>query len=320
MPLQVAYYSSGRMKDAVDNFIRQNEIDLIYVHLFRMAHYVEHIRGVYKILDMTDIVSEHLERSIKFRSWPDRQVYSVERLRIKEYEKRIAERFDECWVISRREAEILLGFSPLVNVKIIPNGVDLELFKPRQVDKDNRLVFVGHLRSAYNVDAVVFFCDEILPRVKESVPSVRLYVVGSRPHRKIKQRARQGTVVATGFVEDLCGFLNKSKIFVAPFRFASGIQNKILEAMATGLPVVTTSPGNEGLGAKPDEEIVIADDPEEFSTRLVYLLRDDKRREEIGLKAREFVKREFTWNRAAERIQEVQQIISAGRSSWQTKK
>lgn len=306
-PLQVAYYSSRRMGRIVNSFMQQNKIDLIFVHLFRMAQYVEKVRDIYKILDMTDVVSQHLERSIKFRSWPGKQIYSSEWLRIKEYEKRITMRFDECWVISNREAEALLNISPLSKVKIIPNGVDVELFKPQQQDKDDRLSFVGYLSSAYNVDAILFFYEEILPQVKKSIPTVKFYVAGNRPHHKITKLARDGDMVITGFVDDLCGFLNKSKIFVAPFRFASGIQNKILEAMSTGLPVVTTSVANEGLGAVPDEEILIADTPKEFSAQIVHLLRDDRRREEIGLKARGFVKKKFNWDRVAERVKEVEQ-------------
>lgn len=314
-PLQVAYYKSKNMKHVVDSFIRQNQIDLIYVHLFRMAHYVEYHEGIYKILDFTDVISNHLEKSIKFRSWLDRQLYSVEWLRIKAYEKKISQKFDECWVISRREAELLSGFSPLANVKIVPIGVDSKLFKPIEDDKDDLLIFVGYLRSAYNVDAILFFCRQILPRVKKAFPSVKFYVVGDHPHRKIRTLAKEGNIVVTGFVKDLCGLLNKSKIFVAPFRFSSGIQTKILEAMATGLPVVCTSMANEGLGATPNEEILVADDPEEFANYIINLLDDDRRREKIGLRAREFVKKHFNWNKVAQRIEELGNRICVNRPS-----
>jgi len=281
-----------------------------------MAYYVEECQqGIYKVLDFTDVISNHLERSIKFRSWLERQIYSVEWLRIKEYEKKISRKFDECWVISRKEAEILSNFSPLANVKIVPNGVDLELFKPIKDNKDDRLIFVGYLRSAYNVDAILFFCRQILPRVKKAFPSVKFYVVGDQPPRKIRALAKEGNVVVTGFVDDLCGLLNKSKIFVAPFQFSSGVQNKILEAMASGLPVVCTSLTNEGLGATPNEEILIADDPKKFSDYLIELLTDDKRREKIGLQAREFVKRNFDWNRVVQRIEEIGNFIFTNRPS-----
>jgi sugar transferase (PEP-CTERM/EpsH1 system associated) len=308
-PLQVAYYKSKSMKNLVDSFIRQHQIDLIYVHLFRMAPYVEHYKGIYKIIDFTDVVSGHLERSIPFRSWMDKQIYSIEWPRIRAYEKEVSRKFDECWVISEREAKLLSDFSPSANIKIVPNGVDLSLFKPSEDDKGDHLVFVGHLKSAYNVDAILHFCEQILPRVKKVIPSVKLYIVGPQPHRKIRAMVEKESVVITGYVEDLCGLLNKSKIFVAPFRFCSGIQNKILEAMATGLPVVCTSVANEGLGAGPGDGILIADDPKTFSEYLIELLKDDQRRKELGTHARQFVRCNFDWNKVVQRVDEIENFI-----------
>jgi sugar transferase (PEP-CTERM/EpsH1 system associated) len=310
-PLQVAYYGSERMRRTVASFIDRSTIDLIYVHLFRMAPYAENGKGIYKVLDFTDIVSEHLRSSIRFRSWGDKRIHSLEWARIRNYEIKMSQKFDECWVISHKEAELLSRLSPEANVQIVPNGVDFHSFKPMPGDKSDQLIFVGHLSSAYNVDAVLFFCREILPRVKKSIPWVKFCIVGRSPHGKIRRLADQRTTIVTGFVEDLCGLLNKSKVFVAPFRFASGIQNKILEAMASGLPVVATSIANEGLRATPNEEILIADDPEMFSNLLIELLTDGNRREKIGARAREFVEKNFNWNASANRIREIERVVSS---------
>jgi sugar transferase (PEP-CTERM/EpsH1 system associated) len=316
MPLQIAYYQSKNMQKLVDLFLRQHQIDLIYVHLFRMAPYVEDCRNIYKTLDLTDVVSGHLERSLPFRSWLDRQLYSIEWRRIRSYEKMISEKFDECWVISETEAKLLSSFSSANNVKIIPNGVDFYYFTPVEAEKKCQLIFVGYLKSAYNVDAILFFSKHIFPLVKKVIPDVNFCIVGTNPHHRIRNLATVEGIKVKGFVEDLGGILNSSKVFVAPFRFCSGIQNKILEAMAAGLPVVCTTIAAEGINAGPNEGLLVANDPKEFSEYLIDLLRNDQKRKELGCSARQFVQKHYSWDYAVQRINEIESILSSDRHTF----
>jgi sugar transferase (PEP-CTERM/EpsH1 system associated) len=309
-PLQIAYYQSRKMRRRIHEFLNQNSIDLIYVHLFRMASYVEHHQNLYKLVDLTDAVSSEMEKSLEYRSGINKWIYSLEFSRIREYERKITTGFDECWVISQRDAEILKKLSPSSNIVVMPNGVNMNFFRPlNNSTKEKIIIFVGHLRVDHNIDAVLFFYHDIFPLIIKKYPETNFYIVGPDPHSKIKNLCKDPRVIVTGFIEDLNHYLNKAMVFVAPLRFASGIQNKILEAMSAGVPVVCSSLANEGLQAKVGQDILVADNPLEFANLVNDLMNNPKKVEFLTQNAREFVRRNFNWNLAVDRITGIERMI-----------
>jgi Glycosyltransferase len=144
---------------------------------------------------------------------------------------------------------------------------------------------------------------------KKEYPDIKMLIVGSNPDRKIKSLA-DDNVVVTGFVEDIRPLLNRAKLFVAPLRSGSGIQNKILEAFACGLPVVTTSYGNAGIKAADEKQVIVRDNPDEFAQIIISLLGDNSKRNELGKSARELVEKEFSWENRAIRLEEIYQSLN----------
>jgi glycosyltransferase involved in cell wall biosynthesis len=137
--------------------------------------------------------------------------------------------------------------------------------------------------------------------------------VGADPDPQIQRLGQEPSVTVTGFVPDLNEHLNRAAVFVAPLRFAAGIQNKVLEAMAAGTPVVTTSLINEGLGARPDHDLLVADDVESTVQKVVLLLQNEKHREQIARAGCEFVRRKYSWNHVVDRVEDIENSLAQGR-------
>lgn len=307
-PLQSLYYRDGAMQALIDKVAAEGGFDAAYIHLFRMAPYLVNHNNLYRIIDLTDVISQEVVRSLPYRPLFWRVVYGVERPRIEAYERYVAQHFEETWLIAEPDRRVLAAAVPGSNIRVVPNGVDLDRFKPLGKEPGgNALVFVGHMGVFHNVDAALFLAREILPRVQRELPDCRLTIAGAEPARIVQQLAEENpAVTVTGFVPDLNGCLNESAVLAAPLRFAAGVQNKVLEAMAAGRPVVTTSLVNEGIGAKPGKELFVADEPDEMAAQIVALFRQEKLRQTIGTAAREFVKLNFSWKYAVRRMEEIE--------------
>jgi sugar transferase (PEP-CTERM/EpsH1 system associated) len=304
------------MRRLVDDLITTSSFDAAYVHLFRMAPYVAHHSHLYRIVDLTDVISREIDLSLPHRSPVSRAVYRLERGRIGRYERWVAEKFEETWLISESDRKALVQSCPTANIRVVPNGVDLELFHPTdQPRTSDTLIFVGHLRVLHNIDAATCLARDIMPLVQKEVPGCTLNIVGADPAPQVQQLGQSPAVTVTGYVEDLNGYLNQADVFVAPLRFAAGIQNKVLEAMAAGRPVVTTSLVNEGLGAQPDHELLIADDAQTMAQQIVVLLTNPLLREQIGGAGRRFVEQRYSWSHAVDRMRTIQEDLEQNRDS-----
>ena len=176
------------------------------------------------------------------------------------------------------------------------------------------LVFVGHMGVFHNIDAAERLATFILPRVREEVPSARLDIIGAEPTARVRALAGRPCVRVLGHVTDLNAALNEATVFVAPLRFAAGVQNKALEAMAAGLPVVTTAEVNAGLRATPGEHLLVAEDDEMLAALTIDLLRDPAQRARLAAAGREFVLREFRWEAVAERMREIATRVASGQA------
>jgi sugar transferase (PEP-CTERM/EpsH1 system associated) len=312
-PLQVLYYRSGAMQSLIAEVTSRTAFDAAYVHLFRMAPYVEHLTGMYRIVDLTDVISKEISLSLPYRGLASRLLYRMEKPRIARYERWVAQTFEESWLISEADRKLLAAACPRANIRVVPNGVDLDWFHPTgQVREPNSLIFVGHMGVFHNIDAAIHLVTDVLPLVREQIPDCRLKIVGADPDPQIRRLDHDPSVTVTGFVPDLNEELNQAAVFVAPLRFAAGVQNKVLEAMAAGTPVVTTSLINEGLGAQADHELLVADDAVSTAEQIVLLLQDRERREQIGQAGRQFVVRNYRWTHVVERVRGIENRLAKG--------
>jgi sugar transferase (PEP-CTERM/EpsH1 system associated) len=306
-PLQALYYRLGAMRRMVDDMIATTDFQVAYVHLFRMAPYVADHTQLYRIVDLTDVISREIDLSLPYRSLASRAVYRLETKRINRYEQWVAQNFEETWLISNSDGQALTQAAPQANIRIVPNGIDFDQFYPTgQSCVPNSLIFVGHLRVLHNMDAATHLAQDVLPLVQRKVHSCTLNIVGADPAPQIRQLGQSAAITVTGFVPDLNAHLNNATVFVAPLRFAAGIQNKVLEAMAAGRPVVTTSLVNDGLGAQPERDILVADDATATARQIVRLLTSQPLREQIGQAGRQFVKSKFSWSHVVKRVRAIE--------------
>ena len=315
-PLQALYYRLEAMRREIDNMIATTGFDAAYVHLFRMAPYVANHSQLYRIVDLTDVISQEIDLSLPYRGLASRSIYRLERGRIKRYERWVAQSFEETWLISESDRQALAQTAPEANIRVVPNGVDLEQFHPtgRPCAPDS-LIFVGHLRVLHNIDAATHLAQDVLPLVQKEIPTCTLKIVGADPAPQIQRLGRSAAVTVTGYVPDLNAHLNRAAVFVAPLRFAAGIQNKVLEAMAAGRPVVTTSLVNDGLGAQPGREILVADDATATAQQILRLFADERLREQMGKAGRQFVQKRYSWQYAVERMRTIERSMRKDRDT-----
>ncbi len=272
-------------------------------------------RNLYRIVDLTDVISTEVQRSLPYRGAFSRLLYSLERPRIGRYERWVADHFEETWLISAADRDALAAACPSANLRTITNGVDLEGLHPTGAEPvPGRIIFVGHMGVLHNIDAAELLARQVLPLVRRLVPEASLQIVGADPARRVQSLAALPGVEVTGFVPDLNNALNKAAVFVAPLRFAAGIQNKVLEAMAAGRPVITTPMVNEGLGAEPGEDLLLAESPASIAASLVELLPDAEARSRIGAAGRRFVSRTFSWDHAGRRMSEIEESLIDNRT------
>lgn len=306
LPLQTLYYRSAVMRSAVNELLAGQRFDAVYVHLFRMAQYVDQWSAPYRILDLTDAISQEIARSLPYRSRLWRTVYRNELPRVQRYELDIASRFDETWLISAADKQALAAAGARGRLEVVPNGVDTERFhwEGRPVIEPS-IAFVGHMGVPHNIDAANYLARELLPLIRESVPGTQLRIIGAEPAASVRQLDELPGVQVLGHVADLNAALNRSAVFVAPLRFAAGVQNKVLEAMAAELPVVTTRYVNEGLEAEPGRHLFLGEDAVELAAASVALLRDAGMRRSMGAAAREHVLARFRWEMVSERMRAI---------------
>lgn len=311
LPLQISYYYSFRMKKKIDEILSKEKFNGIYVHLLRMAHYAKDAKRVYKVLDLTDAISLSLRRSLRYRKPLAFIVYLLEWLRVKRYEKKIINSFDRCLLVSPVDKEIIETAFSAKNITVVSNGVDFDYFKPNGDNYDPRnIVFLGNMHSFPNQDAVFYFYKSILPLIKEEVPDVKFYIVGINCSNKIKKLNKDKNIVVVSGVEDVRPYLMNSAVLVCPIRVGAGIQNKILEATALGVPVVTSSVGFEGLCARKDKDIIVADKPEEFAQKVKEIMKRRDYRQEIAQNGRKFIIQNYSWQKEGQKLESIFQDSS----------
>ena len=237
-----------------------------------------------------------MKRRADIASFVTRPIYNMEYRRLCRYEAAIFEDFDVKTIISEPDRE-LFPHERRDEILVIPNGVDHDYFKPQEQEKKYDLVFTGNMSYPPNVNAVEYLAEEILPIVWKTLPEVKMYIAGATPDPKVKKVASDNIVVS-GWLDDIRDAYAKSRVFIAPMRIGTGLQNKLLEAMSMRLPAITSPLANASLGAKPDEEILIGNNSEELAQHIITLLTDQEKAERLALAGYNFTNRVYDWDKA----------------------
>lgn len=302
-PLQVGFFKSKKMKKAIDKVLAEDEFDAVHVQHLRLAQYWFDKKNIPRILDLPDAYSLYWKRRIKSSSGLKRWFNSIEFKRVFDYEDILSE-FETSLVCSREDLVYLKKEKKIENVQLLPNGVDCERFSFSGNDyaEDKKILFTGNMDYAPNVDAVVHFAEDILPIIRAAIPDVQFVIAGQRPVEKVLNLKGPGVEV-TGFIQDLSQVYREAAIVVAPLRFGAGTQNKVLEAMATGIPVVSRNIGFKGLGAAQGEGIFLALEAQEFAETCIKLLQDRQLRADTGRKGQELIRKQFDWKAIAAQLE-----------------
>jgi sugar transferase (PEP-CTERM/EpsH1 system associated) len=299
-PFQVAYYDSAPMRRLVQN--SSADRDVVIAHLIRMAPYLDSLSApARRIVDFCDCISSEYRASLAFRTGIAKAFYREGARRVSRYERELLGRLDEGWVISPAEIEKIAPDGDRLHV--VPIGVPVGNGpRPRPVHADPRLVFTGNMSVPHNVDAACFLVREIFPRILAEIPQARLTIAGAHPAAAVRALAGPNVEV-TGWVEDLGALLGEADLFLAPMRYVAGVQTKVLDAMALGVPVLTSDLVRRGIGVTPGEHVLVGARPEEYTEHAVRLIHQREIADRIGAAGRDFVREHFTWQAVVDRLE-----------------
>jgi glycosyltransferase involved in cell wall biosynthesis len=250
-----------------------------------------------------DVFSKGMERRKSTDPFYMRPILSMEHKRLLKYEHDVFQYFNNKTIISNQDKN-LIPHPQSHEIKVIPNGVDTEYFNPIPCEKEFELLFNGNMNYPPNVESVEYLVNKIMPLVWEKSPKVRLLISGASPNNKV-MALKSDRVEISGWVFDISENFAKSKILVAPMQISIGLQNKLLEAMAMKLPCVTSTLANNALGAKPNEQILVADTPEQYVHCIMELLKDEAKANKIAENGYKFAITNFNWQSSTNKLEEL---------------
>ena len=297
LPFQVSYFYDLSVQKAINTLIETDKPDHIHCHLARMSPYVQDV-ALPKTLDFMDAFGAGTRRRAQISSFLLRPFWQFEARLMLNYEQLIAAKFDFSTIISEQDKARLMLTAESKEVHVIPNGVDVEFFDgthfQNKIEKKYDICFVGNLGYYSNVEAVRFLVKKILPSVIAQKKDVKILLAGARPTAEI-QGFENENIKVVGWLDDIRVAYAESRILVAPLMHGIGQQNKILEAMAMQIPVITTSRVNKAIGSTAEKEILLADTEGGFAEQILRLLQDADLQSIVRKNGREFVVKNYSW-------------------------
>lgn len=301
-PFQVAYFYSKATHEIIRDYITEIRPDHIYCQLIRTAEYLTD-QTIDKTIDYQDVFSKGLQRRMEVAPWYLKPALGVEYKRVKNYEARVFEAFTKKTIISYPDRE-LIPHPENKSIHVVPNGVDTDFFHPMKMEKDFEVIFSGNMGYPPNINGAEYLVHEIMPLVWARQPEARVLLAGASPSPRVRALSSE-RVLVTGWVEDMRPWYTRSKVFVAPMQIGTGLQNKVLEAMAMNLPVVTSPLANKALKAQPGTELLVGNNPSEYAQQILSLLSDIDLYNKLTISGLSFIKKQFQWNSIGLRLERI---------------
>lgn len=306
IPSSMGYFYSSTLARTVRKLLRETRFDLILVHCSSVAQYVAYVDHIPKILDFGDMDSQKWLEYANYKSFPLSAGYWLEGTKLVWEEKRLAKRFDYCTATTRAEWETLRSYGVDTPNDWFPNGVDSQFFAPSAAPYDRDTIsFVGRMDYYPNQECMFEFCRTVFPLLRHARPTLKLSIVGADPSPQVRQLAELPGVSVTGSVPDVRPHVQRSALMVAPLNIARGTQNKILEAMAMGVPVVTSRIAAGGVDAVEGEHFLVASTPSEYRDAILHLLDDDSERNRLAQAGRARVLSHHAWPMSMRRLDSI---------------
>ncbi len=321
--LSVANFYHPSLQKKFEDAICHCEFDVIMCSASSMAEYVfqsEVLKSLPQkpklIMDFMDLDSDKWLQYSQQSKGPMRYVYHREHSILARYEQRIADEFSSCFFITDTEVSLFKKNYPHgTNICAIENGIDKKLFYPPQTPRQQttpHFLFAGVMDYPPNIDAVQWFVENVWPRIVKQWPQAKFTIAGMNPSEKIKKLSSEPGIEITGFVDDIKPYFDHANIFVAPFRIARGVQNKVLQALACGLPVVASSMGAEGIRYTKDHDILLADSPTSFYEQIARLMQDHSLYQTISENGIETIDRHYSWESILQPLEALMKNTSQG--------
>jgi len=311
-PFVILKHTPSQLTDVVLSVARKTAPDLALAEFHYIYDSLEGLSGLAtRVVDMHNVDYLLYDRFAQSPRWGLKKVHGwFQRRFMYEFERQLPRRADLCITVSEQDRHTLKMISGMDNIAVVPNGVDTEYFDPAFISPYHYdLIFVGSMDYYPNIDAVLFLCGEIMPRVWRHRPQTTLAIVGRDPAPAVVSCGRDPRITVTGTVADVRPYLAGSSVFVAPLRIGGGTRLKILEAMAMARPVVATTVGCEGIQISSGLNILVGDTPSELASAILSLLREPDLIRKIGLAGRLLVETTYDWKIIGQQLEQVLQNI-----------
>lgn len=295
-PFQVGYFYHPAIKRRLIALIARSSFDHIYCQLLRTSEYVKELHHIPKTLDYMDALAYGMTSRANQKKWFSSWIYRNEAKRLAQYERHIFDFFEIRTMISNQDQK-RIKHPENSTILVVPNGIDQSFFEQIDVAKEFDLVFVGNMSYAPNVDAAEYLAKEIMPKLSNCT----LLLAGANPHKRVLA-LQSDTIRISGWVKDIRHSYAQARIFIAPMRIGTGLQNKLLEAMALGIPCITTTLANNALGAVNNESICIADSVDDTKTAIEGLLSNEEFARQIAQNGQDLVRQTFNWEHSTTQL------------------
>ena len=295
LPLQCGYFYNKKAHKKIKNLIEKHKPDMLFGQLLRVAEYIRYEKTP-KTIDYQDVFSMGMKRRKEIAPFYMKPFFNMEYKRLKRYEHNIFNDFDVKTIISAQDRNFI-DHERKDEILIVPNGVDYEYYTPQDCEKKYDIVFTGNMAYAPNVNAVEYLANHILPLVWKKLPETKLYIAGATPDPRVKKVASE-KIIISGWIDDMRDAYAQSRIFIAPMRIGTGLQNKLLEAMSMRLPCITTTLANNPLGAEIDKEILVGNNEHELANHIITLLTNKEKANTLAQSGYDFVRRVYDWSEA----------------------
>lgn len=306
MPIELRHYQSSKFIEKIQHLVSRVDFDVIDIVDSHMGLYLDALPLKLQqktVLTLIDVVFSKFERISllepklrrRLRLW----LYSR---MMRRWEPNYAERFARCIAVSESDRRLLLSVNPRLTIDVAPNGIDTNQFQPLPYSNSKpALLFIGSMEYRPNIDGALYFCQDVYPQIKAEIPDIELWITGHRPTQEVRDLARDDIHV-TGSVDDVRPYYERSSVSIVPLRAGGGTRLKILESMALGKPVVSTSIGCEGLDVVDGEHLFIADTSEQFAEKTLLLIKHEDLRKRMIEKAWNLVVKLYDWDVIAQRL------------------
>lgn len=317
-PSSFGYFYSADLAARINKLIATERFDLIFVHCSSVAPYVADVQGPFKVLDFGDMDSQKWLEYANYKPFPLSTGYWLEGHKLSREESNLARKFDLCTATTRAEWETLESYRTGTPSDWFPNGVDSTAFSPVAEPYDPNLIsFIGRMDYYPNQECMFDFCKNTLPLLKARRPDIKLVIVGADPSPAVRKLGEIPGVTVTGSVPEVQPYVRKSALMVAPLNIARGTQNKILEAMAMGVPVVTSKTAAGGVDALDREHFLVANSPAEYAESILRIIEDSSERGRLAAAGRARMLSHHAWENSMQRLDGIIERGLAGRASAQ---